>query len=585
MQPVFTAGEALKHINTTFTNPKALSDYYGDSWHSTSTQDFVAEVRHVALALTKYGVKKGDMVGIMAVPSSRWTIVDFAIMSIGAVTVPLFATIADENFLYEVQLTNLKIVFISGEEPRARLLKNRDLFTVAINLDQEPLESTIPYETIVKDGQNLHKENPGLYDTLTEAVQTDDLATIIFSSGSTGTPKGVEHTHRGLFSLIDCDIFSWDSKNDRYLSVLPLAHVFARTLNIITVTWGISVYYFNDLKNVGKACQEVHPTILVVVPRLLEKVYNKMVDKVQHAGFLKNAIGTWAFGLAHLEDDSVWKRLFHPLAEKLVYSHLREALGGSLRMVVSGGAALDPHLNHFYVDIGVPIFEGWGLTEACPFCVNRIGKTKIGTIGKPIGPLEIKIDTNGEILARGAIVMRGYYKNPQATAEAIDKDGWLHTGDKGSMDEDGYVTIVGRLKEILKSSTGEMIAPVPIEHALCKAPFIDMAIVIADQRKFASCLLVPDFEVLKTLMKTHGTPGMTTEEFLNSDYIQGETKKWIDQINEHLNHWEQIQEFRYIPHPLTVEHGELTPSMKIVREVIAKNYKKLIDSIYPGETP
>ncbi len=585
MEPVFTAGQALEHIERSFANPKALNDFRNNTWRSLSTDEFVREVKRTALALIEHGVKKGDMVGILAVPSVRWTVVDFAVMSIGAVTVPLFAIISDENFEFEIKQTGLKVVFIDGQEPIARYRKNKNLFSLAVHMGDSPLADALSYVDFLKTGLRYEVDHPGHYEKMRDAVTPDDLATIIYSSGSTGIPKGVEHTHRGLFSLIHCDIFNWDSVHDAYLSVLPLAHVFARTLNIITVTWGISVYYFNDLKNIGTACKTIHPTILVVVPRLLEKVYAKMVDKVQHAGLLKGAIGSWAFDLAHLGPESTYKQLFHTVAEKLVYSHLREALGGRLRIVISGGAALDPQLNHFFCDIGVPILEGWGLTEACPFTVNRIGKAKIGTIGTPIGPLEIKISSEGEILARGPIVMRGYYKNRVATAAALDKEGWLHTGDKGSIDEEGYVKIIGRLREILKTSTGEMIAPVPIEHALCKAPFIETAVVIADKKKFAACLLVPDFEILKTIQRKQGCENMSTEEFLNSDYIRQETEKLIGRLNEHLNQWEKIQAFRFIPRPLSIEQGELTPSMKVVREVVSRNYKSLIDSMYPGESP
>lgn len=583
MDPVYTAGELLRQLDAGRPNPRALNYFHNNFWHYLPTHRFLREAKQAALALSALGVKKGDKIGIMGQPSPRWTIADLAIMSIGAVTVPLFPQISDENFIFEVKQTDLKTVFIGGEEPWSRYFKNRNLFTNPISIDYDPIPEVIDYEQFINSGLQVELENPALYDHLLSQVQTDDLATIIYSSGSTGIPKGIEHTHRSLFSLNYIDIFQWDQANDKYLSVLPLAHVFARVMNIITVSWGISVYYFNDLKSVGQACRTVHPTILVVVPRLLEKVYGKMVEKIQHEGLIKGTIASWSFDVAHMDPGSLMKTLLHPVAEKLVYTHLREALGGKLRMVVSGGAALDPELNRFFWDIGVPIYEGWGLTEACPVTVNQIGKVKIGTIGIPIGPLEVKISDNGEILVRGGNVMRGYYKNEAATKDALDADGWLHTGDKGSIDEEGFVKIQGRIREILKTSTGEMIAPVPIEQALCKAPFIDMAIIIADKRKFVSCLLVPDFEVLKTMKRKQEMAEISNEEFLNSPFMQQETTKWINQINEHLNHWEQIHAFRFIPRPLTIADGELTPSMKIVRDAVARNFSGLIDSMYNGD--
>ncbi len=580
MNPIATYSELLEMM-AQYDNPKALNSYVNNAWQSISSQELTQQVKYVALGLIELGIKKGDCIGIMALPSSHWSIVDLAIIATGAISVPLFANISEENFRYEIALTSMKTVFVSGDEPWERYKNDKHLFKTAISLEDFDIgKGNKSYQELLELGKTKDHRDPEFYKKMLDQRKREDISTIVFTSGSTGIPKGVEHTHYSLTSLLHDDLFQWDRHNDRYLSILPLAHITGRCLNLIMLSWGVSLYYFNDIKNFSTACKEIHPTLMTVVPRLLEKVYTKMVTAVDGAGLLKRAIGHWAFDLANQEKETIWKHLFQPLAEKLVYSNLREALGGSLRVIICGGAPLDPHLCHFYRDIGFPIYEGWGMTEGCPFTVNVAGKTKIGTVGPPIPGVTIKIGENDELLVKGSNLMRGYFKDTKAGETGIDKTGWLHTGDKGEIDGEGFVTIIGRLKELLKTSNGKMIAPVPIEHILCKAPFIEMAVVIAEHKRFTSCLLVPDFEVLKALKTKHHLNGESDLEFLKSEYIKNEMEKLLLRVNEHLNHWEQIQDYRFIPKPLTVEKGELTPSMKIVRSTIEQNYKDLIDSIY-----
>lgn len=583
LAPINTIQQFIKQIES-YSNPKALNTYYDNSWHSLSTEEMLNQVKYLALALLKHGIKKGDRVGIISVPTSRWVICDLAIMSIGAVTIPLFANISEENFIYQIAEAGVKTVFVSGDEPWLRYEYDRNLFKLAVSLDDlDVRQGTIAYNDMLAQGGEINQNDPNLWQKHLDTLAPEDLATIIYTSGSTGIPKGVEHTFSSLLSLINSSTtLPWES-NDRYLNVLPLAHITGRVLMHIMLVWNISLYFFNDIKNMGAACREIHPTVMTVVPRILEKVYTKMVTAVDSAGYLKRAIGHWAFNLANQETETVWKHLFHPLAERLVYHQLREALGGALRILISGGAPLDPHLCHFFRDIGFPVYEGWGLTEITPISVNRPEKTKVGTVGLPLDGLLVKTSPIGELLVKGPRLMRGYLNDPEGTAEAIDSEGWFHTGDKGTIDEDGFITIVGRIKELLKTSTGKMIAPVPIEHALCKAPFIETAIVIAEKKKFTSCLLVPDFEVLKTLKTKQNSKELSDEEFINSPFIQNATQQLIDNVNQHLNHWEQIRAFRYILNPLSVAKNELTPSMKVIRENISNNYKGLIDSIYGEE--
>lgn len=579
MHQVFTIGELLHLINKEYTNPKALNYYKDGMWHHLSTQEYLQEVKYLVLALKDLGVKKEEKIGLMATSDARWTIIDLAIMASGCVTVPLFPNISEENFQFEVHQPDLKKIFISGIEPWIVYRSHPGLFEHAFDIEDTG-QGNLNYSQLLEMGKKIDEENPELYEQILAAAKPDDVVTIIYTSGSTGIPKGAEHTNFSLFSLMHDSNFGFNWKEDTFLSILPLAHVLPRIVNLIMVVWGISIYYFSDPKKLAIAAQEVHPTIITAVPRILEKIYSKMVAAIQKEGYLKRTIAQWAFDLANQEEKSTWKTLFHPIAEKLVYSHLREALGGKIRLVFCGGAPLEPHLNHFFVDIGIPVFEGWGLTEACPLTVNRIGSYKIGTVGLPIDDIKIKTTPEGELLAKGNLLMRGYYKNPEETANVLDADGWLHTGDKGLVDEDGFVTILGRLKEIFKTSTGKMVAPIPIEQALVKAAIIDTALVIADNRKFVSVLIVPDYEIVRSIKNEQGSTDLSDGEFLESEYIKNEMGKLISSVNEHLNIWEQIQAYRFIPRQLTIDAGELTPSMKPRRKVIEQKYKYLIDSIY-----
>lgn len=585
MEQVHTIGQLLQLIERSYSNNSALNTYENDSWHSLSTRDFLTEIKHLALGLNHYGIKIGDMVGIIAPSTSKWLILDQAIMSIGGITVPFFSNVSDEHFHYEMDLIKPKLMFIEGHEGHKLFEKGKQYVKDIIFLDNDSNNTQgLSYQKLIDEGKRIHQSQPDLFDKLSKAIEPNDYATIIFTSGSTGLPKGVIHSHSSLISLVHVDVFQLDSEKDSYLSILPLAHIYARTMTLCALAWGVRLYFFNDLKNLSIAFKEIHPTVMSVVPRLLEKVYVKMVLNVHRASFLKRTIGQLAFDVANDEGESIWKNLIHPLADTFVYQQLREALGGSLRVIISGGAALDKHLEHFFHEIGIHIYQGWGLSEACPISVNRVGHNKIGTVGYPIGNQVVKVGPNNELLVHGPRVMLGYYKNPEATAQTIDKDGWLHTGDKGIIDKDGYVTILGRIKEIFKTSSGELVTPIPIEHALCQARFIELALVIAESKKFVSCLLLPNYEVLKTLKVSQNLSQMSDEEFLDSPYIKNEMSHLLKKVNEGLDYWEQIRAYRFLPHELSVDNGEMTPTMKIVREVVEKKYKSLIDSMYKEET-
>lgn len=576
MDQLNTVPELVRLVRKSYTNPKALNEYENGTWKAISSEDYTKKVTNLASYLIAKGLKKGERVGILALPSPYWTIIDLAIICAGGISVPLFANISEENFIHEIEEPEIKIIFVGGgEEQWEKLRKHRDIFTTVIALDGSE-KNVEKIEEAFKEGS---RQDSKLVEDAMDKVQADDVCSIFYTSGSTGLPKGVELTNRNIVSLLHHDIFQWNQKNDTYLSILPLAHVLGHTLNYIMLAWSIPIYYFNDLKNIGQICRELKPTLLAVVPRLLEKIYAKIYAGAQEGSFLKKKIANCAIDLALQEHPNPF---LHKIMDILVYKKLRAALGGRVRVAISGGSPLSLRLYHFYLNIGVPVYEGWGLTEACPVIVNRPGKIKVGTIGKPLRGQEVKISEEGEILIKGSLVMKGYYKKPDLTAKTL-KDGWLHTGDKGTIDKDGYVKIIGRLKEMLKTSTGEMVIPSPIEQSINKSPLIDMSLVIANNRKFVSALLFPDFDTVKKYKVKYKYQDMSDEEFLNTPEIQKLISDHIAEVNSHLNHWSHIQAFKFVPIVPTIETGELTPSMKLRRESVEKKYEDLIEAMYEKE--
>ncbi|MCB1149717.1 MAG: AMP-binding protein, partial [Chlamydiia bacterium] len=480
-----------------------------------------------------------------------------------------------EHFLFEVGQSKPKFIFVGDEQNWERVGPHAHLFEKAITLE---MGSEMTFHDLAKRGAEILKSNPFAYEELERRVHEDDLATIIYTSGSTGMPKGVELTHKNLVSIIHEEDFQWDPLTDVYLNFLPLAHIFAKQLNLIMVAWGIQSYYINDLTKIGMAAQEVRPTFIIAVPRLLEKVYAKMRDKVENSSFLKKAIGKWAFSVAKGSGS-----LLKPLANLLVFKKLRHALGGNLRLIFSGGAALDPKLHHFFLNIGLPVHQGWGMTEVSTIAVNRFSHNKIGTVGPPLGDAQFKISAEGELLVKGSTVMRGYYQNRAATEQALDEQGWFHTGDRGFIDRDGHLVIEGRMNETFKTAQGEFVSPVQIEQQICQSPFIEMAMCIGEGKPFVACFLFPDWGQVDALKKKHGKQGMSNEEFLNSDVMRGKVCALLEKVNKNLDHWEEVHGYRFIMTAPSIEGGELTPTMKLRRKLILEKYQNLLTEIYSEE--
>ncbi len=552
-----TLSELISFQASNFNNPHALNFKDEGVLRSFSNQEFQEKIFHFACGLREIGLQKGDSLANHSYQNPIWLIVDLGAILAGAVTVPIFENISQEHLEYEISDAQVKFIFNKKRE--IEIIETKKI---------------ISFADLIFLGANVKKK----YD-FTSSPQ--DLATIIYTSGSTGKPKGVELTHDNLISQIKAtEQFFPLSHDDVILSFLPLAHIFERMVMMFYISQGVSIYFADDIKNVGNCLREFHPTLMTSVPRVLEKVFVKIKDGIESANPLKKFLGRKALKRALLKNAEEPKNLFDKIFDLLVYKKFRNAIGGNMRMIICGGAALSPDMERFYSNIGINLFCGYGMTESSPvLSTNCPQGYKFGTVGKKFPEIELKISEDGELLARGPNIMRGYHNQPQKTAETI-RDGWLATGDLAVIDAEGFVKIVGRKKEIFKNSNGKYISPVPIEQKLVQElGFLLGAIVIAEARKFTSALLFPEFENLQKFKENFSFLG-SDEEFLTSEILQKFVAKKIANINLKLDHWEQVQKFHIVTDSISIKSGEVTPSMKLKRSLLEEKYKKEIEEFY-----
>jgi long-chain acyl-CoA synthetase len=579
-----TIPEMIQHVVNTYTNSGALNYKYRGQWKSLSSEKFNETIRRLALGLRALGIKQNEGFAIISSPSPQWIMIDIAIMLNRAISVPMFANVSSKHFAFQKNDSDINYIFINDinqlDENIGDALKD---FNKVISLENSYSgKNGISFHKLLELGDTLSKQEPQLFATLREHVLADDIATIIYTSGSTGEPKGVEITHKNLISQIKAtqERFPLDPRKDKILTCLPLAHVFERMVAYFYISTGTPLFFADDIKNVGDLLREIRPTAITLVPRLLEKVYAKMSNRIDEQTPLKRKLMKSAFERA-INKVPASNTLIDKLYDKLIYSKLREALGGNIKMLIVGGSALSESMEHFFSNIGFNIYQGYGLTESSPvLAVNYPGNVRYRSVGKIFPGIEVIIAQDDEILAKGPNIMNGYHNNKGATDEAISEDGWLHTGDLGSLDKDGYLTITGRKKEMFKTSNGKYVSPVPIEQKLCKSPLIDMAAIIGENHRFVSCLLFPDYENLDAIREHRGYLDMSNSEFLNSKEVYEEIKQAVEQVNSNLNSWETIKKHKLVKHPITIETGELTPTMKLRRHVIEEKFKHIIDEFY-----
>ena len=569
-----TYSELFIHI-CSLENKYFLNYLSNGKYTNISTSDFKNKVICLSLALKDMGIQKSDTVGIFANSSPFWLIFDFAILQVGAISVPIFANISTTNLNFEIKDSAMKFMFIDSQERLKDIEKeNSHLTFITHNFCiKEP--NFYNFDEILVIGKQIC-DSTGF--TSFEA-NPDDVFSIIYTSGNTGTPKGVMLSHKNIVTqLHDINKLIDLPKGEVALSLLPLAHIFERTVMSYYLSRGISIYFVDDVLNVANLMKVVKPTIMTVVPRLLEKIFNKIKAQILEKPFFSRVIASLAFSYA-LKENLDKSSILFKIYDKLVYSKFREIFGSKVEKLVSGGAPLSKEIAIFFVNIGVPVYQGYGMTEFSPVVsTNYPFANKVGSCGKVIPSAQIKITANNELLVRGDSLMLGYLNQEELTKNTIDSDGWLHTGDVAHLDEDGYLFIKSRIKEIFKTSTGEYVNAVEIEQRISKNRYIEFAVVISQNRKYTTALLFVDKEKYENAKKLN--KNLTIEDYYNKDDILRNISSHINSVNSGLNKWEKIVKFKILTNDISIETGELTPSMKISRSKIEEKYENIINSMY-----
>ena len=579
-------------------NPRAFNQPREDgSWVSMSNKDFQTAVNEIAAGFEASGFERGDHVAFFLNSDLYFQLFDFGSLVAGLVNVPLYTTYAPENLVYVTTHGEAKAMAVSNPEMLANFAGWADQVTdvrLVVLAEGETGDVSLPegMELITLDslrerGRTRLGESPNLPDEMRDQIEASDLATLIYTSGTTGQPKGVMLSHQNITSNASSaftGIAILDNTEEVVLNFLPMTHIYARTLTIANAGWGQTLYY-SDPDRLVDHLAEVKPTFFATVPRVLEKVFDKVSLGVESAEGAKKAIGSWALSRAVeydvSRDPSGLDAVKHALADKLVYSKLRERLGLTrIKAVTSGGAALRADLARAFNGFGIQVLEGYGLTETSPVITNNLpGMIRAGTVGPPIAGVEVAIAEDGEILTRGPHVMMGYYKMPEKTDEVIDDDGWFHTGDIGEFTDEGYLKITDRKKALFKLSTGKYVIPQPIENALTESPLIEQAVVVGNSQKYCTALIFPNMEVLPVWAQNHGVSA-SGEALLKDPSVQAEFERLVSEANEGMDHWSQVQRFRLVPELMTVENELLTPTMKVKRGAVNKAFNDQIDGMY-----
>ena len=582
--------DTLEYQKQNYPQADALCDKKGENgtWRKYSTIGLIDAVDKLSLGLLKLGYGKSDKIAIISYNRTEWTITDLATLQIGAIDVPLYPNTSEDNYQYIFNDAGVKLAFVENRElyeKVKRVMPNCPTLKEIYSF--EKIEGVKHYSEISELADESLR--PQL-EEIKSSVDEFDLATIIYTSGTTGEPKGVMLSHSNIMN----DVLSIlevmpHNENDIVLSFLPVCHIFERTAMYFYLSVGCSIYFAESIDKVGENLKEVRPHYFTTVPRLMEKIYEKIMDKGRELPGLKKAIFGWAVNLGFnydaLGNNSSWYNFKLNIVRKLVFSKWQEALGGRVKGIISGSAKLQPRLGRLFTAAGIPIVEGYGMTEASPVITcNRFekGKNKIGTVGMPIPRVEIKIAENGEVLAKGPNVMMGYYNKPEETKKALDEDGWLHTGDIGELDGE-FLVITDRLKEVFKTSGGKYVAPLMIEDKMKESPFIEQIMVIGENRKFVSALVVPNFAFIEKWCHKKCVPFSSYEEIIKDERIRKRIWEEIEKYNARLGKVQKIKKFELVADEWTVEGGELTPTLKLKRRVLLKKYADLIEKIYTEE--
>lgn len=586
MQEVKRIFDIIPYCLERYPNQQTVFGYKQDGiWHKMSIQEYAEKINYLSYAFMQKGIQKGDKIAIISGSRPEWNILDMAAMQIGAVSVPIYATISQDDYLYILKHAEIKMLFIEGKELYTKIVpilpeiqSVKHIYTFS---DHGRFEQYCHLEELGKANQK-----PKELQTIKDSIQENELATLIYTSGTTGNPKGVMLSHSNFVSNIKAvaDIpAKWVNTS---LSFLPLCHVYERMLVYLYQYNGYTTYYAESMATIAENIKEVNPNIMTCVPRLLEKIYDKLYVSGKKLTPKQQKLYYWAFNLAtkyKIEGNSLGYNIQYIIARKLVYSKWRKAMGGHFDIVVSGGSAIKPNISAFFSAIGMPVFEGYGLTETSPvIAVSRRekNKRKVGYVGTALFGIEIKLTENNEICCRGHNVMMGYYKDPERTKEVIDKDGWFHTGDMGEMTSEGMLKITGRVKSIFKTSFGKYINPEKLEEKCCESPYIEYMAVFGENHKFAAALIIPDFVALAGYASQENIKWASREDLIQNKEIKALIRTEIQKANTHFGDWEQVKRYKLIADEWNITNGILTPTLKIKRQVIQNKYHETIEELF-----
>ena len=572
-----------------YSRPDMFVTKYNGKWEKTATSEFIALGNKVSRGLLKLGIKPGDKIALITTATrTEWAVMDLGISQIGAVSVPVYPSISAEDYDFIFNNADVKYCFVSDSELYEKVMKIRDnVATLQGVFSFDEVNGAPNWREIIDLGND--EATQGEVEDLSKSINTEDLATIIYTSGTTGRPKGVMLSHLNIVSNVLGSnpriprVKGLEFSDIKILSFLPICHIFERMLFYLYQYNGYAIYFAESIEKMGDNIKEVQPHIMSVVPRLIEKVYDKIYDKGTSAGGLKSKIFLWALGVNKAKEKlGKPSGLQEIIADKLVFKKWREGLGGNIITLVSGSAALSARLNKMFQNAGIPILEGYGLTETSPvIAVNSFGKIKIGTVGHVLDNLEVKIQEDGEITVKGPSVFKSYFKNDEMTKEAFTADGFFKTGDIGHLDEEGYLHITDRKKEMFKTSGGKYIAPQVIENLAKASKFIEQIMVVGDGEKMPCAFVQPDFNFIKNWADRKQLKiGTTPAEMAKSPELKERIKKEIDYLNTKLGNWEQIKKFELTPEVWSIELGLLTPTLKLKRKAVKERYIKLYNELY-----
>ncbi len=580
------------HAAAKFPKDDILVTKYHDEWQKTSTSEYIHLANKLSRGILKLGIKPGDKIAmITSATRTEWAVTDLGLLQIGVVTVPVYPTISSDDYEYIFNTAEVKYCFVSDRglldkvnAAKPKIPSLQGVFTY------DNIEGAANWKEVLDLGENNASQSE--VEDIMKTINPEDLATIIFTSGTTGKPKGVMLTHHNIVSNVLASDHriprkrSLDYKDTRVLSFLPICHIFERMLFYLFQYNGFSIHFAESIEKMGDNIKEVKPHYMSVVPRLVEKVYDKIYDKGTSAGGLKSKIFLWALGVnkakTKIGKPTGFKEI---IADKLVFKKWREGLGGELITLVSGSAALSERLNKMFQNAGIPILEGYGLTETSPvISVNSFERMKVGTVGHPLDNLDVKIQEDGEITVKGPSIFSGYYKNEEMTAEAFTADGFFKTGDIGHIDHEGFLKITDRKKEMFKTSGGKYIAPQVIENLAKASKFIEQIMVVGDGEKMPTALVQPDFNFAKHWAERHHLNiGSTPEEIAKSKELKDRIEKEIDDLNTKWGSWEQIKRIELTPEVWSIDDGLLTPTLKLKRKAIKEKFIGLYNKMYGHE--